>query len=695
MADPIYVVTLKDRDDLDGFYADMKSGGYTCVNKRPISRATHYDLTESQADTIASDSRVLAVELHPDEDDRVVIGFDGYINNEVAVAAGDFYKGVTTDSGDRKWGHLHCAGDDAQRTKNSWGSGSVTDTAEWFNNGKHVDVVICDDNAAYDCQDWYSTVDPAKNRYVQYDWYANHNAQVIGGIDDDGYSSPGNNYQEYFINNGHTNYHGTHVTGTVAGKHYGWATEANIYNIQCLGGHGVPMNTLLLFDYLRAFHRYKAINPETGQRNPTITNHSWGYGSNLSSIFDSGIDINDVGSVVYRGTTYSSNNPNPSGWTDEGLAADFGISWRNRLGRQWDYVDADVQDLIDDGVVHIGAAGNEHVMQVPKTDPDTGVQHIDWDNRMYVNAYGTVYMCRAGSPNGAHQTAQGLGGDGRSVINVGSLESDSDFRKSTFSNYGPQISTFAPGSDILSGVTSNVSGGQIDPKYGGENWWGVLSGTSMASPQVCGIAACLASGADRFTNSDLLGFIQNYGKLGDMSFAVAPQGNNSYSANFSLPTGTDHFIVTANHRGSTTITNANDPTIEISVGDTIIFNHPGSDAFFYPGSATSASHFEITYIDRTNMFSGATTTSNDPTLNFEVGEVIQIANYQNTTNGTLYIKTTNSTGSGDLVTSGEFQEAFGGFAGAPHDPSNNGWAAGEQGYWYTVNVTPGLSLIHI
>ena len=86
-----YIVTLKQRDQLDGFYADMKSGGYTCVNKRPISRATHYDLTESQADTIASDSRVLAVELHPDEDDRVVIGFDGYINNEVAVCAGDFY----------------------------------------------------------------------------------------------------------------------------------------------------------------------------------------------------------------------------------------------------------------------------------------------------------------------------------------------------------------------------------------------------------------------------------------------------------------------------------------------------------------------------------------------------------------------------------------------------------------------------
>ena len=214
-----YIVTLKQRDQLDGFYADMKSGGYTCVNKRPISRNTHYDLTESQADTIASDSRVLAVELHPDENPNIVFGPDGYWNNEQAVAGGEFAKGQPANSDQRQWGQLHCAGDDAQRRKGAWGSGSVADTAEWFNNGKHVDVVICDDNAAYDCQDWYSTLDPAQTRYVQYDWYANHNSQVLGGIDDDGYTSAPSNYQEYFPNGGHTDFHGTHVAGTIAGKH--------------------------------------------------------------------------------------------------------------------------------------------------------------------------------------------------------------------------------------------------------------------------------------------------------------------------------------------------------------------------------------------------------------------------------------------------------------------------------------------
>ena len=709
MADPIYVVTLKNASDLDTFYSDMKSDGFKLCQKRPISRATHYYMTDSQADNLRGDSRVLTVEKW---EESQIMRYEWSLLNQrehIQDNTSGWSKASTKGFGwDRDWAKLHCTGTTAQRRRapgpNENGTGwwnnatqsndrYVTDTAKIFGDGRHVDVVIVDDTPSYDSQEWISDIDswdtdgtyrPAgQTRFHTYDWYAELN-QYVASIDDDGYGSMSGNYNYYDPASSNTGYHGQHVCGTVAGKFYGWAPAANIYSIDVFDSN---MTIWLLFDYIRAFHRHKPINKVTGRRNPTICNHSWGYIYNLSE--GGYMGASRVGSVTWQGVTYSeTNNPNPSGWTDEGLAADFGISWRNRLGRQWDYVDADVQDLIDDGVVHIGAAGNEHVMQVPKTDPDTGVQHIDWDNRMYVNGYGTVYMCRAGSPNGAHQTADGFGGDGRSVINVGSLESDSDFRKSTFSNYGPQISTFAPGSDIISGVTSNVSGGQIDPKYGGENWWGVLSGTSMASPQVCGIAACLASGADRFTNSDLLGFIQNYGKWGDMSFAVAPQGNNNYSADFSLPTGTDHFIVSGNHRGGTN-TNANDPTIQISVGDTIIFNHPGSSAFFYSGAATSASHFEITYIDRTNMFSGATTTSNDPTLNFEVGEVIQIANYQNTTNGTLYIKTTNSTGSGDLVTSGEFQEAFGGFAGAPHDPSNNGWAAGEQGYWYTVNVTPG------
>ena len=56
--------------------------------------------------------------------------------------------------------------------------------------------------------------------------------------------------------------------GTIAGQHYGWAPEANIYALQLLNGHSgtTPIPYLLEFDYLRAFHRNKPINPVTGRK---------------------------------------------------------------------------------------------------------------------------------------------------------------------------------------------------------------------------------------------------------------------------------------------------------------------------------------------------------------------------------------------------------------------------------------------
>ena len=61
MADKIYVVTLKKKDDLDGFYSDMESDGFKLQMKRPISRNTHYYMTDDQAVALRDDSRVLAV----------------------------------------------------------------------------------------------------------------------------------------------------------------------------------------------------------------------------------------------------------------------------------------------------------------------------------------------------------------------------------------------------------------------------------------------------------------------------------------------------------------------------------------------------------------------------------------------------------------------------------------------------------
>ena len=105
----VYIVTLKNRDDLEDFYAEMSSKGFRLHMKRPISRNTNYYMTREQADELKKDSRVLDVELA----DNIIAKPTAIYNNTSYNKNGFFWKNDTItpvtfpSATDFQWGHIH------------------------------------------------------------------------------------------------------------------------------------------------------------------------------------------------------------------------------------------------------------------------------------------------------------------------------------------------------------------------------------------------------------------------------------------------------------------------------------------------------------------------------------------------------------------------------------------------------------
>lgn len=464
-----YIITLHSFEDLESFYNDMETVGgnlyipdraVNTTNRRPLSRNTHYMLSDEEAELIKNDSRVADVTLSLKE-----AGL--HINCSYVDTSDLWSKGPNIATGYKNWGLLRIR--EGQNRPN-WGSDGERFASGTFNvpaNGENVDVVIVD-----------GFIDPAHPEFAinadgtggtrinQFNWLT-YNETITGNPNNTyvygPYRGPSLTTAAQTNNN-----HGTHVAGIATGNTQGWARKSNIYNI-CPYGYDLSnvaagISGENIIDFIRLWHTNKPVNPATEMKNPTVINLSIAAGVN--------VNLNNITQVVYRGTTY--NGP----FTQ----SDF-INWSPNIYysnnpssifvlQPYAPLESDLADAITDGIIVVGAAGNAF----DKITRDTS--DIDYNNRI-VTTSGTLYINRGtftAAPN---------------VICVGAANDSVIEQKAEFSNTGPRVDLYAPGVNIV-GPTNSASGSGIiaDSR---NTLYGVRkgSGTSYAAPQATGVIALL------------------------------------------------------------------------------------------------------------------------------------------------------------------------------------------------------------
>ena len=462
-----YTVIANTREDLPALEAEITASSgagpipnrsVDIANPRPGSRIqTHFMLTDEEAEALRSDPRVRAVEIPPEQRDDISIGLNAY-------QTGTFYRGTGLSNSYVNWGLRRCIAETNIFVSGDARVTTVPTPYEYAVDGTGVDVVIQDSGIDPDHPEWNDKT--GSSRLQQIDWYT---ASGLVG------TQSVNHYRDL-------DGHGSHCASIAAGLLYGWAKGAHIYSQKLAGletlqgsdGTGISISDA--FDTIRLWHLAK-----TNGR-PTVVNMSWGYGATVSG---------DPTGGTYRGTAWTWGVD----YTDRAtlMAATgvsenfFGGGTTHRIPVRVTSVDAEIEDMITDGIhICIAAGNNLHKVEL--------LGGPDYDNTVTFAGTTRNYH-RGSSPYSDNAFMVGninsdfVQAPGQSYTTQETLLDQLD----TSSTRGPGVNIWAPGGDIAAATSTNYdTGSYTTAGYPLNEAYPmmVISGTSMASPQVAGVVAC-------------------------------------------------------------------------------------------------------------------------------------------------------------------------------------------------------------
>ena len=302
--------------------------------------------------------------------------------------------------------------------------------------------------------------------------------------------------------------HGTQCAAAAFGRTQGWAYNANKWVLNLYGSRSSGIEAG--HDAQKLFHLMKPNNSELGTKDPTISSNSWGYRAIPSY----------TGYYFYRGASgvsYSSSSTTRSPYNSSNTKPGFmrwvgyhGDGYRMKGEHPPNSGTQALDELINAGVIWVGAAGNSNQKQVSSDHPDfnnywnTGVGSTVGDNFFYEFGVRTYpYINRRGWPQHGGMTRSGVGGTIYTypVINIGALDDDywsnHSYKESkvNYSDMGNEIDCYAAADGILTAKNVSSSGrARHDTKPSGESGFtyyydNKFSGTSAACPVAAGMIA--------------------------------------------------------------------------------------------------------------------------------------------------------------------------------------------------------------
>lgn len=490
-----YIITVKDPAVWDtGLWDELTTDGLgdnfipkraiEVLNERPFNDfSAHFNLTDEEATAIAQDSRIAFVELNADLQ-------PGVIKEHFGTRATYAYdKSNLTTATMKNWGLLR-----SSRPTNPFTSSTTVSTGFTYNlDGTGVDIIVIDSGVESGHPEFAVNPDGSGgSRVVDFNWASLGVPGTPTGASIGGYL-------------GDSDGHGSNCASIAAGNTCGWASGATIYSLRIFGGSHIRSSSFLgaidsniCFDLVRAFHLAKRA---AGNMRPTICTNSWGYRSFYSGMI----------STVWRGSTYSTTSRNST----YGQVNSFHPYVVN-------YLDVSATNCSNAGVILVGAAGNyRHKIDV------AGGQ--DYDN-YYNSNYGVTYYHRGSSPTRA---------DG--FINVGAIDNTTAEQKVNFSETGPRVDVYSPGTMIMGAYAnrSYITYAVADPRNSTYHL-NKISGTSQACPQVTGMLATVLQARPAMTPAEAKQFVVDC----SIKNTIVEGSSTAYSSTTYLQGGNNRILKT-------------------------------------------------------------------------------------------------------------------------------------------------------